>query len=124
MEDITTIVVSSHARDEASHKSTDVDDEDPSNAIMDAMFTTTRPRDAVSGSIDGVMNVVRGVSAGVVTMVIVPVAGAFENGFQGAAAGTVTGVFAGTILALAGALTGSAQVRFKSVERSLFFIIY
>jgi len=80
------------------------------SALFDSLFSTSRPRDVVSGAYDGVMNVVRGVGAGVGALVVAPVAGAMQEGVSGACAGAFTGVVAAVVLPVTGAVTGSVQV--------------
>ena len=78
--------------------------------VFDQLYHTTAPRDVLTGTGAGVMNVVRGTGAGMAACCAVPVAGGMAGGYPGAVGGALAGFVAGCALAGTGAVTGGMQM--------------
>mmetsp|Transcript_12447 Transcript_12447/g.45384 ORF Transcript_12447/g.45384 Transcript_12447/m.45384 type:complete len:535 (+) Transcript_12447:96-1700(+) len=74
------------------------------------VFYTKKPKNAVTGLGEGVVNMVNGVGAGVGTLVAAPVIGAKKGGAVGAVGGLAAGVLGAVTLTVTGVATGATQM--------------
>ncbi|KAJ1639099.1 hypothetical protein T492DRAFT_857194 [Pavlovales sp. CCMP2436] len=73
------------------------------------LFALKRPKNAVSGTVHLVRNVLTGVVVGVSSLVVAPIMGAQEDGARGFVTGLGKGIAMLVVMPVAGALAGVAQ---------------
>ena len=73
------------------------------------LFTTTKPRDAIDGTLRGVGNLIRGTLAGLAGGIATPFVGAHQRGVMGFVLGSIGGVMIGVAMGAAGAVTAVQQ---------------
>ena len=73
------------------------------------LFTTTKPRDAIDGTLRGVGNLIRGSLAGLAGGIATPFVGAHQRGVMGFVLGSIGGVMIGVGMGAAGAVTAVQQ---------------
>lgn len=73
------------------------------------LFALKRPKNAVSGTVHLVRNVLTGVVVGVGSLIVVPAMGAREDGPRGFATGVAKGLAMCVVMPVAGAVAGVGQ---------------
>jgi hypothetical protein len=102
----------------ADDKNGDDDDED-GGVNPTKIFSTKRPKDAMSGAADGMGNICKGVFGGAALMLAAPMKGCYDGAADGGGAlggakgffgGLAMGIAGGAALAVGGVATGVSQV--------------
>jgi len=81
-----------------------------SREVMNALFSTRKPKDGWAGLSSGLKSVVKGTAAGVASLIAQPIVGAQQDGARGFVSGLGTGVASIVALPLMGAAVGAYQV--------------
>jgi len=81
-----------------------------SREVMNALFSTRKPKDGWAGLSSGLKSVVKGTAAGVASLIAQPIVGAQQDGVRGFVSGLGTGVASVVALPLMGVAVGAYQV--------------
>jgi hypothetical protein len=81
-----------------------------SKEVMNALFSTRRPKDGWAGLSSGLKSVVKGTAAGIASLIAQPIVGAQQDGIRGFCVGVGTGVASAVALPVMGVAVGAYQV--------------
>jgi len=81
-----------------------------SREVMDALFSTRRPKDGWAGLSSGLKSVAKGTAAGVASLIAQPIVGAQQGGVTGFVTGLGTGVASAVALPVMGVAIGAYQL--------------
>mmetsp|Transcript_248 Transcript_248/g.341 ORF Transcript_248/g.341 Transcript_248/m.341 type:complete len:587 (+) Transcript_248:140-1900(+) len=81
-----------------------------SREVMNALFSTRKPKDGWAGLSSGLKSVVKGTAAGVASLIAQPIVRAQQDGVRGFVSGLGTGVASAVALPVMGVAVGAYQV--------------
>lgn len=81
-----------------------------SRDVMNALFSTRKPKDGWAGLSSGLKSVAKGTAAGIASLIAQPIVGAQQDGFRGFVTGLGTGVASAVALPVMGVAVGAYQM--------------